>query len=1143
MTRLISAEPYFDNFDPDANYTQVAFRAGKRPVQAREMNELQSILRGQTTSFANHVFKNGSKVSGATLSINKAQYIRLQTSITSQSYKIVSASGVEAIITKIESATVNEPQVIYLVYSKSSNTISQFVEGESVEVFDKFGNRLKKTTISIKQNENDFNVIGTGVIANVRAGTFYINGSFVNISDFSFVVMKYTTNETITFGLIAEEVVTTYEQDVNLLDNALGYSNDKAPGADRIKVNIYPVAIIDTSVSNSDNFIKLAEFLNGTLTYLLEDTNYSSLMDTMAQRTYEESGNYSVNGFDVKVREHLKTTNNQTGIFTEADGGDESKLVSIVNSGLAYVNGYRVKTIADTFVTHDKARDTILIENQVMTIPEHQYLRCLYATSTGANKPGLPTSNNYANDTVILYDSIGDIIGSAIVIDVIPESGGPITLASPFKVFLHSMSFVAPFTIKEVAKLKSVSGSSVFEMNTIPTVNGVELSNPTLNGLLFDSGLGYVKSFMPSGQAIIDISWFKQYTGLVDSSGNVSFNADTGTVFIPSGRSYAVAFSNTANGNPIVRESVNENDSGPLSVVIDLSSTASLRAIGKEGKYATLSLRVYAANVRPAVKTVHTSTTTITTVPNQLSYTIFTPDVFRITKVETYTGTGTKTDVTQHFAFVSGQKKNTVDLSQIMLNNQSISIGSSLDVTYDYFENDAGTSPAFFTVDSYNAEIDNLDKDFSYTDIPSFYEDGMKYSLANCFDFRPIKLASGYKPAIPVSINYSVQFNATVYAKRIDSITLNKDGVISVVRGDPRLSPITPRIPQNVLKLADVYFNEYGFDLTSGVTAKKNITKRYTMDDIRSFDQRLKQVEYYTALSLLEQKTLSMDIRDEAGNNRYKNGFMVDSFDKFQSADISNTEYKASNDEPNKELKPSFTMKSIPMIVNSTLSSLNKSSIKSVFIPDYDDDTVMEQKLASTSISINPAYVFAKQGNLVLSPNIDTWADTDRQPNVSLNFNGITDSLKQIAQSAGLMNMTWGAWQEVNRTVQTNRTDFGDRDTVWRANNLSGNWSGDDNWWGTWEQTGPTMFSKIDTIATSTQQRSGSFITIDDRVETHSIDAVTGISLEPFMKSNIVSIIASGLFPTLEPPNSSPIPIKKFINIFSKFGNSFIKKT
>ena len=57
----LNVAPYFDDFDATNNYNKVLFKPAY-PIQARELNTLQSILQGQIESMADNLFREGSVV-------------------------------------------------------------------------------------------------------------------------------------------------------------------------------------------------------------------------------------------------------------------------------------------------------------------------------------------------------------------------------------------------------------------------------------------------------------------------------------------------------------------------------------------------------------------------------------------------------------------------------------------------------------------------------------------------------------------------------------------------------------------------------------------------------------------------------------------------------------------------------------------------------------------------------------------------------------------------------------------------------------------------------------------------------------------------------------------------------------------------
>ena len=61
----LNVAPYFDDVGPESNYYKVLFKPGF-PIQARELNNLQTILQNQVEDVGNHLFKEGAKAFLAT---------------------------------------------------------------------------------------------------------------------------------------------------------------------------------------------------------------------------------------------------------------------------------------------------------------------------------------------------------------------------------------------------------------------------------------------------------------------------------------------------------------------------------------------------------------------------------------------------------------------------------------------------------------------------------------------------------------------------------------------------------------------------------------------------------------------------------------------------------------------------------------------------------------------------------------------------------------------------------------------------------------------------------------------------------------------------------------------------------------------
>ena len=125
--------------------------------------------------------------------------------------------------------------------------------------------------------------------------------SFVNVKHHKLLfLISIPTNLVIRVGLlITEELVTASQSNSDLFDNARGFSNFAAPGADRFKIS---TTLIKKSLDDFDdeNFVELLRVEDGILSKFVKDSNYNLIRDELARRTYDESGDYYI-GDDILV--------------------------------------------------------------------------------------------------------------------------------------------------------------------------------------------------------------------------------------------------------------------------------------------------------------------------------------------------------------------------------------------------------------------------------------------------------------------------------------------------------------------------------------------------------------------------------------------------------------------------------------------------------------------------------------------------------------------------------------------------------------------------------------------------------------------------------------------------------------------------
>ena len=179
------------------------------------------------------------------------------------------------------------------------------------------------------------------------SATYYKDGYFVTSAQQSVVPDKRTVFPTKLIAFIVDQQIITSDDDPTLLDPALESSNYFATGADRLKVdlNISALDVFENgrTVIEPTLLIPLISFDKGDINYLGEVANDAELEKKLAERTYDESGSYTVNQFSITPEHGLENSANLN--FT-------------ISSGKAYVGGYPVNMIDTTRITIPKPTTT-----------------------------------------------------------------------------------------------------------------------------------------------------------------------------------------------------------------------------------------------------------------------------------------------------------------------------------------------------------------------------------------------------------------------------------------------------------------------------------------------------------------------------------------------------------------------------------------------------------------------------------------------------------------------------------------------------------------------------------------------------------------------------------------------------------------
>ena len=501
---------------------------------------------------------------------------------------------------------------------------------------------------------------------------------------------------------------------------------------------------------------------------------------------------------------------------------------------------------------------------------------------------------------------------------------------------------------------------------------------------------------------------------------------------------------------------------------------------------------------------VSAATATITTqaLAQESSIGLGKADIYALTTVHmaadfSTTPTTSDTDITDRFTLDNGQRDSFYDVGRINLKTGQQAPTGRLLITFDYFQHGAGD---YFSADSYAGVID-------YGNIPSFKSPTKgKLELRDCIDFRPRvsddSNVIGYNNSASIdSKNFVNTGAATVdmikpgddftsdfefYLSRIDGIYLTKTGFFECQQGASAIDPQRPDPLDDGMLLYYLRLPAYTFN-TSDVIITPIDNRRYTMRDIGKIEKRVENLEYYTQLSLLEQTALNTQVQDSEGLDRFKNGFLVDTFKGHNVGDALSLDYAAAMDMEEGTVRPLFYSDQVSLEETNTTDAERtadgyKKTGDLITLP-YTEQVFVENTLASKSVYINPFAVSQMRGNLKLTPDLDEWKDTNVRPDLIVNNENLYDAIKDIPNPSHALGTTWNEWQT--------------------------------NWTGSFvEKTQSGYITTTKKGRTGTATRSGISRTLTNKVVKQSFgERIVDTSFVPYIRAQSISFSATGMKP------------------------------
>jgi hypothetical protein len=482
-------------------------------------------------------------------------------------------------------------------------------------------------------------------------------------------------------------------------------------------------------------------------------------------------------------------------------------------------------------------------------------------------------------------------------------------------------------------------------------------------------------------------------------------------------------------------------------------------------------------------------------------------------------------NITSSYTLQSGQKEFFYDVSKLVRKKGSNSPIRKLKIVADYYSHES--TGDYFNINSYVGT--------DYSDIPSFTSSGgsgstlttTKY-LRDVLDFRPAvaSLADGSGTlSDPYTLNCSTfdfssrlftdtdgstifdipkpdsdfRCDYSYYLRRIDKLFVDVDGRFLLALGKSEEVPSPPDNIDGTMLLATIAHNAYGYDPdVDSLVFKENI-KRYAMRDIAMLDKRITNVEYYSVLTLLEQETNTLTIKDEFGNDKFKNGFFVDSFENQNVIDRDNEDYSASIDFVERLLRPSHYTTNTGLIYNETAST-NVVRNEGIITLPYTNQLLISQPYASRVENVNPFNVFTFLGGITLNPSSDDWVETEIAPVNIVRVEGDFQSRARDigADQNGFGPQRWGSWVQ----------DWSGA----RSTSSGGEWVG---WVGPLGRVIPEFGTRTTTTTGIIERRTGTQQRVVERFDASSLGSrIINRTSVPWIRSRNIAITAERLKPS-----------------------------
>jgi hypothetical protein len=1075
--QLFNKTPYYDDYDEDKKFLRSLFKPGVA-IQARELTQLQTVLQTQIERMGNHIFDNGAVIAGGGIAESKINYARLGTADALNTTVLSSLVGQQiydpnyvngTVLHVLSGSTLSSDPNQVVFYQYTSN--GAFTEGTQIGTT---GPDSVGVTFSIANTGTTAPSIGVDAnIFTVDSGIFYIDGYFIKNTKQS-AVPYYTTGNysattgdsryrgfgspTSSVGWSVERTVADHNSDVSLRDPSAGFNNYNAPGADRYAINLalghipFDGSLGSASGLTFDNkdFVELVRVVGGSSTKTVKYTDYAEIEETFARRTFDESGNYTVNAPKLRVVSH-------GSVFSPSD---DTKFAVGIDPNKSYVGGFEVDTQSVAYLEVDKTRsigevpaysenlDTAL-GNYVLVNRTGVCGGFDGASASEANESGMAMNNQRSFSIWTDYSSPGASIGSC---NLRAISHHPTT--NDMKAYIFNIGMSADFKFSSAGYLVADIGSGHtgatgvwFQIKsdssgwTGPHDAGKRsLIFPVANNkTIGKTGPGneskYNSKFVVQKTST---AWFDE-----DADGATVSMLDSKGLLDADNSNYVVWFGATADTESGVSAAILNPSEYKISVYGADSSNAKfvLNVLGMSGpaggSTATITHPVvYDSNrittqtgqkvYRTLTQTTQSATSISTTETvyfngsTAAKFNLSHAHVYNVTDITNNGGNITLSDTTLE----DGQRQSAFHRSSVYIPVSSLTMVNEEYVcqfVYDYYAH-SGIGPV--TVNSYPD---------SYEDVPSFNDpdSGKTMKLREHIDFRPVQNSNNTftEYGIPFfkNTNSYSKIGYTYYMPRIDKVSLCKDRTYRVIKGVPSINPQSPQTSSEDMDLYLLKIRPYVFNIGKDIDAKYIDNRRFTMKTIGELENQVENVERDRHLESMYSDAIAKGAGVES-TTLIEEGTLIDDFSGHAFSDVSNRDNNCSMDFKDRGLKVPFTTNALKFDINTLPTGLTLTSGR-VVTYDFTEEKALGVSFGTSSLEVNPYGNTDFLGYLKLNPASDYWYDTETNPEVLVNSFGennqyqTTGNAWQAGRSAG-WGSEYGEWrshwlgsEELNETI------------------------------------------------------------------------------------------------------------------------------